>query len=67
MYKYVSFYECFDKFFIITTLQKGFKWVFFANKKQVFFSVYVYGEECQKTLELGKELKRFKRVMVNVI
>jgi hypothetical protein len=38
-----------------------------VNKKHVFFSVYVYGEECQKTLELGKKLKRVKRVMVNVI
>jgi hypothetical protein len=50
------------------TLQKGFKRVFLENKKHVFFfSVFVCGEECQKTLELGKELKRVKRVTVNVI
>jgi hypothetical protein len=49
------------------TLQKGFKWAFLAKKKHVLFSVYVYGEECHKKLELGKELKRVKRVMLNVI
>jgi predicted nucleic acid-binding Zn ribbon protein len=37
------------------------------NKKHVFFSVYVCGEECQKTLEVGKKLKRVKRVTTNVI
>jgi predicted nucleic acid-binding Zn ribbon protein len=49
------------------TLKKGYTRVLLVNKKHVFFSVYVCGEECQKTLELRKELKRLKRVMVNVI
>jgi hypothetical protein len=44
-----------------------YKAVFLENKKHVFFSVYVYGEECRKTLEVGKKLNRVKRVKVNVI
>ena len=38
-----------------------------ANKKHVFFSVYVCGEERHKTFEVEKKLKRVKRVMINVI
>jgi hypothetical protein len=48
------------------TVQKGYK-VFLVNKKQVLFSVYVCGEECEKTLEVGKKLMRVKSVTVNVI
>jgi uncharacterized protein YlbG (UPF0298 family) len=49
------------------TVQKGYKSVFLANKKHVFFLVYVCGEECQKTLEVGKKLNSVKRVTINVI